>query len=84
MKEKYGGNAPVGFMLYDSFESEESLKKWNLTQFNILREQAMSKKNGDNLLIQHQIPLAKEQIALNFTNTCLNRNITIFNTSIIN
>ena len=47
MKEKFGANAPVGFMLYDSFESEEALKKWNVQQFNMLKEQAMNKLNAE-------------------------------------
>ena len=47
MKEQYGANAPVGFMLYDSFESEEALKKWNLSQFNMLKEQVMNKLNAE-------------------------------------
>ena len=37
MKKKYGSNAPVGLMLYDSFESEESLQKWIPDQFEILK-----------------------------------------------
>ena len=47
IKWKNDMNSAVRFILYDSFEKEESLIRWNAAKFDLLSKQVMNQNSDD-------------------------------------